>query len=51
MAQTLMDNKEYRRAVHWLRLCESDKAVFLRVYSMYLVSTVPAVSLQTFHDD
>lgn len=51
MAQNLMDNKEYSRAVHWLKLCESDKAVFLKVYSMYLVSTVPPVPLQTFHDN
>lgn len=51
MAQTLMDNKEYSRAMHWLRLCESDKAIFLKVYSMYLVSAVSAAPLQTFHDN
>ena len=51
MAQTLMDNKEYERAVHWLRLCESDKAVFLKVYSSYLVSLVSTAPLQAFHDN
>ncbi|KAL4246021.1 hypothetical protein ABKN59_008839 [Abortiporus biennis] len=37
-AKPLMDAREYTRAAHWLRDCQSSKAKFLRVYSLYLAS-------------
>lgn len=40
MAGTLIQSKEYARVVHWLGHCRSSKAVFLRIYSQYLVSEV-----------
>lgn len=38
-ARALMDSREYTRAAHWLKDCKSSKAIFLRVYSEYLVIT------------
>ena len=51
IGKALMDNKEYTRAVHWLKDCKSAKATFLRVYSMYLVSLLSHVLPQTFDDN
>ena len=51
IGKALMDNKEYTRAVHWLKDCKSAKATFLRVYSMYLVSLLSHVSPHTFDDN
>ena len=42
--QTMMSAKEYTRAVHWLRGCQSAKAVFLRVYCEFLVDTISFLS-------
>ncbi|XP_065175503.1 cell division cycle protein 23 homolog [Sycon ciliatum] len=36
MAKTYFDLKEFRRAAHFLRQCQSSKARFLRLYSLYL---------------
>ena len=38
MAKSLYDLREFRRAAHTLRNCESDEAFFLRNYCLYLVS-------------
>ena len=38
LGKSLFDTREYRRAVHSLEKCNSPKAVFLRLYSLYLVS-------------
>ncbi|KIP08436.1 hypothetical protein PHLGIDRAFT_104401 [Phlebiopsis gigantea 11061_1 CR5-6] len=35
-ARSLIDAKEYMRAVHWLKDCKSSKALFLSVYSQYM---------------
>ena len=38
LGKSLFDTREYRRAAHTLEKCNSPKAVFLRLYSLYLVS-------------
>lgn len=50
IGKALMDSKEYSRAVHWLKECQSAKATFLRVYSMFLVSHPSDVLFQPFDD-
>ena len=40
LGKSLYDTREYRRAAHSLEKCSSPKAVFLRLYSLYLVSVV-----------
>lgn len=50
IGKALMDSKEYSRAVHWLKECNSSKATFLRVYSMFLVSYPSGVLLPPFDD-
>lgn len=37
LGKSLYDTREYRRAAHSLEKCSSPKAVFLRLYSLYLV--------------
>lgn len=37
LGKSLFDTREYRRAAHSLEKCNSSKAVFLRLYSLYLV--------------
>lgn len=37
--QAMMNAKEYTRAVHWLKGCQSAKAVYIRVYCDFLVRT------------
>ena len=37
LGKSLFDTREYRRAAHSLEKCNSPKAVFLRLYSLYLV--------------
>ena len=49
-AKSLIDAKEYTRAVHWLRECKSSKALFLSVYSQYMVSGLSYSGPQTFDD-
>lgn len=49
-ARSLIDAKEYMRAVHWLKDCKSSKALFLSVYSQYMVSSLPYSRPQTFDD-
>ena len=39
MAKTFLEAKEFMRVIHWLKPCRSSKAIFLRVYSQYLVNT------------
>ncbi|TCD69804.1 Anaphase-promoting complex subunit 23 [Steccherinum ochraceum] len=41
--QAMMNAKEYTRAVHWLRDCQSAKAVYLRVYCEFLASEKKAM--------
>lgn len=36
LGKSLYDTREYRRAAHSLEKCSSPKAVFLRLYSLYL---------------
>ncbi|KAJ3554079.1 hypothetical protein NM688_g3293 [Phlebia brevispora] len=43
IGKALMDNKEYSRAIHWLKNCKSAKATFLRVYSMHKASEKKAI--------
>jgi len=38
-----MDAREYTRAAHWLKECQSEKALFLQVYSQYLASEKKAL--------
>ena len=38
LGKSLFDTREYRRAAHSLEKSNSPKAVFLRLYSLYLVS-------------
>ena len=40
LGKSLYDTREYRRAAHSLEKCTSPKAVFLRLYSLYLVNCV-----------
>ncbi len=47
-ARALMDAKEFTRAVHWVKDCRSAKAIFLSVYSQYLVIRTIYASSQTF---
>ena len=49
-ARALIDAKEYTRAVHWLKDCKSSKAIFLSVYSQYMVSDFLHSLPQTFDD-
>lgn len=49
-AKSLIDAKEYTRAVHWLRECKSSKAMFMNLYSQYMVSSCTAPTPQTFDD-
>lgn len=49
-ARALIDAKEYTRAIHWLRNCKSSKALFLSVYSRYMVSIPLCFLPQTFDD-
>jgi anaphase-promoting complex subunit 8 len=49
-ARALIDAKEFTRAVHWLRECKSAKALFLTLYSQYMVSNVVRGMSQTFDD-
>ena len=39
LGKSLFDLKEYHRAAHTLRNCMSNEAIFLRLYSLYLVSS------------
>lgn len=39
-ARAYMESREYLRAVHVLRTCESSKGRFLSIYSQFLVSTL-----------
>jgi hypothetical protein len=41
LARKAVDEKQHARAVHILRDCRSDKAVFLRTYAQYIVRTTP----------
>lgn len=38
-ARALIDAKEFSRAVHWLKECKSAKAVFMFIYSQYMVGS------------
>lgn len=49
-ARSLIDAKEYIRAIHWLRDCKSSKALFLSLYSQYMVRSVLFYVPQTFDD-
>lgn len=49
-AQSFMENKEYARAIHWLKDCKSSKAKFLSVYAQFLVILLIFVQRQTFDD-
>lgn len=49
-AQSFMENKEYARAIHWLKDCKSSKAKFLSVYAQFLVILLILVQRQTFDD-
>ena len=49
-ARALIDAKEFSRAVHWLKDCKSAKAVFMFVYSQYMVSSLGRFPFQTFDD-
>lgn len=42
-AQSFMENKEYARAIHWLKDCKSSKAKFLSVYAQFLGSEKKAL--------
>lgn len=41
-ATSLFDMREYRRASHVLNDCQSVEGTFLKLYSLYLVSILPA---------
>lgn len=41
LGKSLYDLREFRRAAHALRSCESDEAFFLRSYCLYLVRVEP----------
>ncbi|KAJ7687403.1 hypothetical protein B0H17DRAFT_1070090 [Mycena rosella] len=43
LARKAVDEKQHARAVHILRDCRTDKAVFLRTYSRYIVSEKKAL--------
>ncbi|KAJ7492225.1 hypothetical protein FB451DRAFT_522519 [Mycena latifolia] len=43
LARKAVDEKQHARAVHLLRDCSSDKAVFLHTYSRYIVSEKKAL--------
>lgn len=36
-AQKCFEHREFKRAVYWLHECRSVKALFLSVYSQYMV--------------
>lgn len=36
-AQKCFEHREFKRAVYWLHECRSAKALFLSVYSQYMV--------------
>jgi len=46
LGKSLFDTREYRRAAHSLEKCSSSKAVFLRLYSLYLVCAVCDIPFQ-----
>ncbi len=40
MAKSLYDLREFRKAAHTLKNCQSDEAFFLRNYCLYMVSRI-----------
>ena len=48
-AQKCFEHREFKRAVYWLHECRSAKALFLSVYSQYMVS-FDLLSLRLIHN-
>lgn len=45
-ARSFFEAKEFVRAAHWLRSCQSSKARFLSIYSEYMVNELLSISVR-----